>query len=133
MENFFGFIKKKLNKTNVKTFKEGDSVFLRVPDNLPKEIIHSFPPLLKKHKNIRLAYLAEGFLDVDEPVHYIIGIKTEGIETNQLGESMAKDVHELIPKNLYVDFIVLPNEVVSKLNTISHFMENNLIPFYTRD
>ena len=133
------FISNFLNRSNFlkrsdhKVLKKGDSVFLRVPENIPREILVNFTDLFKKYKNIHSAYLAEGFLEAGETPHFIIGLSISGIETNSLMEKMAEDVHEMIPNHIYVDFIVLNDDEPSVDNTIVDFMKNYLIPFYTRD
>ena len=122
-----------MKRSDHKVLKKGESVFLRVPETTPREILINFTDVFKKYKNIHSAYLAEGFLEAGETPHFIIGLSISGIETNSLMEKMAKDVHEMIPKYIYVNFIILNDDEPSVDNTIADFMKNYLIPFYSRD
>lgn len=130
VKKFMG--KHKYSKTIfVKKFREGKSVFLKAPIRIPQKILDSFCILFEKYPAIVLAYLAEGFLDANEPPHYIVGIKldaTFNLEIEQLMEMMAKELHEIIPKGFYVDIIGL-SDIDAPIN---NFMKDYLIPFYTR-
>lgn len=126
------FNKNNLVYRKVKTVRKGDSLFLRVPEITPKEILDDFSGIFKKFENIQSAYLAEGFLEAGEDVHYIIGLKIEGIEIGKLMESMAQPINEKIPKTFYVDFIEISDKKITKDNSIDNFMRNYLIPFYSR-
>lgn len=115
-----------------KVLKKGEAVFLKSPEMMPKEILVNVSDLFKRYNYIQSAYLAEGFLEAGEPAHYIIGIDIKGIEIGQLMERMAKELHELIPKDFYVDFVELNADKVGMDNSVENFMKNCLIPFYTR-
>lgn len=132
LSKFFG--KKKYARTFfVKTLKEGDSLCLRTPDNVPEEIINHFTSVFSKHRSILMAYVATGFLSADEKEpHYIIGMKidpTADLKGRQLMEVMASDITKIIPKGFYVDIL----EIGDQKNPTNDFMRDYLIPFYSRD
>ena len=92
----------------VKELREGNSVFLRMPNNVPQKVLDNFSVLFERYPAILSAYLAEGFLEAKEYPHYIIGVKIDqktGITITQLMESMAKALNAIVPKGFYVDFI----------------------------
>ena len=127
-----GFNQKITKGTLVKELKEKDSVYLKKLDAVPTEALSAMSNLFEKYQSILLAYLAEGFLEAGEASHYIVGVKLDpksGLEINQLMEMMAKDLHEVIPKGFYVDFI----ELDERRTSINDFMKDYLIPFYSRD
>lgn len=126
------FGKNKYSKTLfVKELRKGDSVYLKTPNNIPQKVLDDLSGLFEKQQSILLAYLAEGFLEVKEPPHYIVGTKIDqktGVTIEQLMESMAKELNGIIPKGFYVDFIAIDD----KDTPINNFMKNYLIPFYSR-
>ena len=128
-----GFNHKRMLKAQlVKELKEKDSVYLKSPDSIPKEILSDLSILFEKYRSVVLAYLAEGFLEAGESPHYIVGVKLDpkaGIKIEQLMEMMAKDLNEVVPKGFYVDFI----ELDERKTSINDFMKDYLIPFYSRD
>ncbi len=126
--------KKKFSQTFfIKTLKEGDSLCLRAPDNVPDEIINHFSIVFSKHRSILMAYVAIGFLSADEKEpHYIIGMKIDPnaeLKGRQLMETMAPDITGIIPKGFYVDIL----EIGDQKSPTNDFMRDYLIPFYTRD
>jgi hypothetical protein len=74
---FFKNLRKKIMKIaqKEKILKMGESVFLKVPTETPREIIIDLPSVLEKDNGIRAAYLAEGFLESGEEPHYIVGLE----------------------------------------------------------
>ena len=124
---------KKIPKAQlIKELKEKDSVYLKSPSSIPKEVLVDLSALFEKYSSILLAYLAEGFLEAGEVPHYIVGVKLDpkaGIKIGQLMEMMAKDLNEVVPKGFYVDFI----ELDERKTSINDFMKDYLIPFYSRD
>ncbi len=114
-----------------KILKMGESVFLKVPTETPREIIIDLPSVLEKDNGIRAAYLAEGFLESGEEPHYIVGLEPisgRNFDIAQVMTTPGKDIHSIIPKSLYVDFIQLDDRK-TEINT---FMKEYLIPFYTK-
>ncbi|MDP2905939.1 MAG: enhanced serine sensitivity protein SseB C-terminal domain-containing protein [Candidatus Omnitrophota bacterium] len=114
-----------------KELKKGDSVYLKTPSIIPQGILNDLSVLFEKYPAILLAYLSEGFLEPDEPPHYIIGIKIDpkfNLRIEQLMELMAKELNEVIPRGFYVDIIAICDTDAP----IYNFMQNYLIPFYAR-
>ena len=114
-----------------KIFKKGDSIFLKVPNDMPREIVIDLPFILKKDDGIKAAYLAEGFLESDDKPHYIIGLEPKSPHNFDIATTMillGKDIHKVIPESLYVDFIQLDDRE-TEINT---FMKKYLIPFYVK-
>jgi hypothetical protein len=140
LEKFFKLVRiiprefsqeKTIKSSLFKELKEKDAVYLKTPGFIPKEALNSLSNLFEKYSSILLAYLAEGFLEAGEVPHYIVGIKLDpkaGIKIEQLMEMMAKDLHEVIPKGFYVDFI----ELDERRTSINDFMKDYLIPFYSK-
>lgn len=127
------FSKNRYSKTIfVKELRRGNSVFLKTPTNIPQKILDDFSVLFEKYPAILFAYLAEGFLEVNEPAHYIVGVKLDpkfNLKIEQLIELMAKEFNEIIPKGFYVDIIGI-HDIDAPIN---NFMKDYLIPFYTRE
>jgi len=114
-----------------KILKKGESVFLKVPTETPREIVIDLPLVLEKDDGIKAAYLAEGFLESGEEPHYIIGLEPisgRNFDIAQVMTTLGKDIHSIIPKSLYVDFIQLDD----RKTDINTFMKEYLIPFYTK-
>lgn len=101
-------------------------VLLGQPENYPAEMINSLTKLLKKHKNVKRAYLALMHdASIDEKPHLIIGIEADGdIETiiNEVG-NVASDS---APDDETVDlFQIQLNE-----SGISQYFVESSKPFY---
>lgn len=115
----------------VKELREGNSVYLKTPKDIPQKVLDDFSVLFKKYPVIILAYLAEGFLEVKEDPHCIVGLELDeqsSITIEQLMDVMAKELNELIPRGFYVDFIELREQKAP----INSFMKDYLIPFYKK-
>ncbi len=133
--NFFKklFDKKRQEKKDEKyVLKEGQKVFLKAADHVPKALAIDFIELLKKEGSVQKAYLAEGFLNCGEPVHYLIGIKFD-VNKNQTIENfmatISKEFREIIPKDLYVDVI----HITERDSPINKFFQDCIIPFYIKE
>lgn len=114
-----------------KILKKGESVFLKVPTETPREIVIDLPSVLEKDNGIKAAYLAEGFLESGEEPHYIVGLEPTNcrdFDISRVMERLGKDIHRIIPQSLYVDFIQLDDRDTE----INKFMKEYLIPFYAR-
>jgi SseB protein C-terminal domain len=112
--------------------KQGKNIYLKVVDNIPKEIGIDFCELLKKEGSVEKAYLVEGFMESGEPIHYFIGIKFDKNKNQTIENFMtgiSKEFRAIIPSNLYVDVIHLSE----KDAPINNFIQDCAIPFYTRN
>ena len=128
LRKFFD-MKNRDKKNERYVLKEGQNVFLKATDNVPRALAIDFVELLKKEESVEKAYLAEGFLKFGEPVHYLIGIKFDRNKNQTIENFMAtisKEFTEIIPKDLYVDVI----HITERDSPINNFIQDCIIPFY---
>ena len=119
------------NKDKNFILQQGQRVFLKATDRMPKVLAVEFVELLKREGSVEKAYLAEGFLEAGEPVHYVIGIKFDEKENQTIEsfmETISREFRKIIPENLYVDVI----HITKKESPINDFIQNCVIPFYIK-
>jgi len=103
-------------------------VLLGQPSNYPSKMINSLTQLLKKHNNVKKAYLALMHdTSVDEKPHLIVGIEAEGdIEKvmRQAGNVAGDTAPEGEPVDLY--------RVKNNESGVSDYLINQTKPFYEK-
>ena len=135
MPNFFRkifFSNSMKKKDRAFHLKEGQKVFLKATNEIPKSLAVDFIKILKNEGSVERAYLAEGFLEEGDPVHYIIGVKFDSNKTQTINNFMvliSKELRGIIPKDLFVDII----EITEQKGSINNFIQNCIIPFYIKE